>query len=358
MPSNVSLEFAEAQKKFYAAETDEAKLVALQEMRSTAPRHKGGDNLRAEVNRKIAALKSKLERAKMTSSKKGSAPTMYVKKDGVGQVVIVGLPNTGKSWLLNKLVGKEIAEVTDYGFATYKPEPGMMPYEGALIQMVELPALIEGSAKGKSNGREIISLIRNADAIIIVGKRDDQKIIASELEESKIYLNKTRPPIKVKVSSFRGIQVSGKEYLKFPKDQLIGYLKSSSYANSNVIVSGPIKSLGEVSEALDTSIVYKKTLFLNTTNVTDHSLIDLRDQIFLLIGKILVYTKKPGKEVELKEPMSLPKGSTLFDLATHLHKDFAKKLKNAKVWGSTKFPGQRVGPEYELHNKDVVEINI
>ena len=234
----------------------------------------------------------------------------------------------------------------------------MIHYEGALIQMVELPALIEGSSKGKSNGREIISLIRNADAIIIVGKSDDQKIIVKELEDSKIYLNKTKPPIKVKVSSFRGIQISGKEYLNFPKDQLIGYLKSSSYANSNVIVSGPIKSLGEVSEALDNSIVYKPTMFLNTRTVTDHSLIDLRDQIFLLIGKILVYTKKPGKEVELKEPMSLPKGSTLFDLATHLHKDFAKKLKNAKVWGSTKFPGQRVGPEYELHNKDVVEINI
>jgi len=358
MPANVSLEFAEAQKKFYKAETDEEKLVALQEMRSTAPHHKGAENLRAEITRKISALKSKLERAKTSSSKRGSAPTMYVKKDGVGQVAIVGMPNTGKSWLLNKLVGKEITEVTDYGFSTFKPEPGMMPYEGALIQLVELPALIEGSAKGKSNGKEIISLIRNSDAVIVVGKKDEQKTIVKELEESKIYLNKTRPPIKVKTSSFRGIQISGKENLKFPKDQLIGYLKSSSYANSNVIVSGPIKSLSEVSEALDNSIVYKKTLFLNTRTVTNHSLIDLKDQIFLLLEKILVYTKKPGKDAELKDPMSLPKGSTLFDLAKHLHKDFAKKLKHAKVWGSTKFPGQRVGPEYELHNKDIVEINI
>ncbi len=358
MPSNVSFEFAQAQKKFYEAKTDEERLTALIEMKSTAPAHKGAENLRAEINRKIAALKSSMERQRTIKSKKGSAPSMYVKKDGIGQISIVGLPNTGKSWLLNRLVGKEIAEVTDHGFSTFKPEPGMMPYEGGYLQIVELPALIEGSSQGKANGREIISLIRNSDAIIVVGNKKEQKIIADELEASQIYLNKTRPKIVVKSSSFRGIQISGKENLKFPKEQLISYLKSSGYANSNVIVSGKINSLQEVSEALNPSIIYRKTLFIDTRKVTDHSLVDLRDQIFILLDKILVYTKKPGKVVDKKDPMALKKGSTLGDVAKHLHKDFASKLKFAKVWGSTKFPGQRVGPEYVLKNKDVVEINI
>ena len=78
----------------------------------------------------------------------------------------------------------------------------------------------------------------------------------------------------------------------------------------------------------------------------------------MMLDTLLVYTKKPGQDAEMEQPLSLPKGATVQDLAFHLHKDFARKLKFAKVWGSTKFPGQRVGPDYVLKNKDVVEISI
>ncbi len=358
MPSNVSFEFAQAQKNYYAAETDEARLTALLEMKSTAPSHKGAENLRSEINRKIASLKSSLERQKSQQSKKGSAPTMFVKKEGIGQISIIGEPNTGKSWLLNKLVGKKVVDEEPYEFSTFKPEPGMMLYEGGLIQLVELPAIINGSSLGKAQGKEVISLARNSDALIILGNNEQQEIIKKELINSKIYLNKTRPPIIVKSSSFRGIQISGKEFLNFPVEQLIGYLKNIGFANSSVIISGKINSIGDVSEALNNSIVYKKALFINCRDLTEHKLSDLKDQIFLMLDKILVYTKKPGKEVDLVDPLALPKGATLQDLAEHLHKDFAKKLKFAKLWGSTKFPGQRIGPDHELKNKDIVEINI
>lgn len=358
MPSNVSMEFSEAQKKYYAAGSDEEKLAALMEMKSTAPSHKGGDNLRAEINRKISALKSTIERKKTISTKKGSAPTMYVKKDGVGQIAILGVPNTGKSWFLNKMVGKKIVDEEVYEFSTFSPVPGMMPYEGGLIQLVELPALVKDSSKGKAQGREIISLARNSDALIILGNKEQQKIVINELENAKVYLNKTRPKIKVTPSSFKGVQVSGKEFLSFPLEQLVGYLKNIGLANSSVIISGKINSISEVSEALNNSIVYKPCIFLDVFSLTDHFMMDLKDQIFLMLNKILIYTKKPGQDVELKDPLALKKGSTLQDLAYHLHKDFAKKLKFAKVWGSTKFPGQRVGPDYELKNKDIVEINI
>jgi ribosome-interacting GTPase 1 len=358
MPSNVSLEFAEAQKKYYAASTDEEKLACLMEMKSTAPSHKGAENLRAEINRKIAALKSSIERQKSSATKKGSAPTMYVRKDGVGQIAIMGMPNTGKSWLLNKLVGKEIAEEEKYEFSTYKPEPGMMPYEGGLIQLVELPAIIEGSSSGKAQGKEIISLARNSDAIVVLGNNKQREIVKKELENAKVYLNKTRPKIKVKSSSFRGIQISGMEHLKFKKEQLVGYLKNIGHANASVIINGDINSIKDVSEALNESIVYKKAIFVDAYDLTEHKMVDLKDQMFLMLDKILIYTKKPGEDAEMTDPMALKVGSTLQDIAKHLHKDFAKKLKFAKVWGSTKFPGQRVGPDYVLKNKDIVEINI
>ena len=358
MATNVSVEFAAAQCKYDAATTDEAKLAALIEMKSTAPSHKGCESLRAEINKKIAIIKSKVERANSSPTKKGSAPSMYVKKDGIGQIVIVGMPNTGKSWLLNKLVGKKLTEEADYEFTTYEPVPGMAPYEGGSLQMVELPAIVQGSSEGRSQGKEIISLARNADGIIILGTKEQRDIVANELKESKIFLNRLRPPIEVKVSSFKGIQISGKEYLGFSEEKLIEYLKNTGFASSSVIITGKIDSIDNVIEALDMSIVYKKALFLDVRNVTDSLLPELKDYIFSTLDKVLVYTKKPGKDVELVDPMALPKGATLGDLAEHLHKDFAKKLKFAKVWGSTKFPGQRVGPEFELKNKDVVEISI
>ena len=358
MPSNVSFEFERAQIKYEQANSPEAKLTALMEMKSTAPAHKGAEKLRAEINHKIAALKASIERQKSQQAKRGSAPNIYVKKDGVGQIAIVGPPNTGKSWLLNKLVGRKVVEEASYPFTTKKPEPGMMDYGGGHIQLVEIPAMVKGSADGKAQGKELISMVRNADAIIIVGSKEEEKMIAAELGKGHIILNRKRPKIDVKHSDFQGIQISGKEYLKFPMPQLEGYLKSIGFANSSVIVSGPVNSLTEVSQALDDRTMYKKSLTVDTRKVTEHQLLDLRDKIFLLLDRILVYTKKPGREAEMDEPLALEKGATISDLARSLHKDFAKKLRFAKVWGSTKFPGQRVGPDYELHNKDIVEISI
>lgn len=360
MPSNVSLEYALAQKKYYAAKTPEEKLAALLEMKSAMPGHKGAEKLRSDVNKKISEMRSELEKQKTMASKRGSASaSMYVRKDGTGQIVIVGLPNSGKSWLLNRLAGKEIAEVTPYPFATKEPVPAMMDYDGALIQLVELPAVIEGSSEGKAQGREIIGVIRNADSILFTITSPEQKgILVSELAKSYVYINKSRPPIAVKVSSFPGIQVSGAEHLAFALEQLELYLKNSGYSNAQVIVFGRINSLGEVAEALNEKICYKRAVFINPYEVTDHSIVDLKDQLFLTLEKILVFTKKPGKDADMADPLSLPKGATVLDVAKILHKDFAKNLKFARVWGSTKFAGQRVGPDYVLKNKDIVEIAV
>jgi uncharacterized protein len=362
MVSNISVEYANAMKKLDSARTPEERLAALLEMKSWAPTHKGAENLRSDLNRKIAELRSEIERLKSSGTKKGSSSAssaMYIKKEGVGQVVLVGLPNSGKSWLLNKLIGKEVTPVTPYPFATKEPAPAMLNYNGGLIQLVELPALIEGSSVGKAQGKEILGAVRNSDAVLVCANSiNDKDLIVSELEKSSIFLNKLRPPIVVKNSSFPGIQISGKDFLGFPVEQLEQFLKNSGFANSQVIISGKISSISEVVEALDSKICYKKAVFVNPFLVNNHILIDLKDRIFLLLDMILVFTKKPGEDVDNKEPISLSVGSTVENLAHELHKDFAKNLKHAKVWGSTKFPGQMVGPEYVLKNNDIVEIAI
>jgi hypothetical protein len=84
---------------------------------------------------------------------------------------------------------------------------------------------------------------------------------------------------------------------------------------------------------------------------------ELKKQIFENLDVIRVYTKRPD-EKPAERPLMLRRGSTVADVARDVHKDFARNLKFAKVWGSTKFSGQRVPRDYELRDKDVVELHL
>ena len=61
MPANVSYEYVKAEKKYNEAKTRNEKLDALEEMLSTVPKHKGTENLQAQIKSKIAKLKKQGE---------------------------------------------------------------------------------------------------------------------------------------------------------------------------------------------------------------------------------------------------------------------------------------------------------
>ncbi|MGQ9655985.1 MAG: TGS domain-containing protein, partial [Thermodesulfobacteriota bacterium] len=66
----------------------------------------------------------------------------------------------------------------------------------------------------------------------------------------------------------------------------------------------------------------------------------------------------PGKEPDLHDPVILPLGSTVLDFAEQIHKDFAQKLKFARIWGPNKHGGQRVQRDYPLTDGDILELHI
>jgi len=171
MPTNVSVEYIKAQGKYDNANTSQDKLLALQEMSATVPKHKGTEKLRKEISRKIAKLKMDMEKQKAVATKRGSGPTLNIRKEGAGQIVIIGLPNSGKSTLINSLTGIS-AEVASYPFTTKKPQVGMMNFKGSLVQLVEVPAIVEGSAEGRALGTQLLSLVRNADGVILTVESD------------------------------------------------------------------------------------------------------------------------------------------------------------------------------------------
>jgi hypothetical protein len=254
--------------------------------------------------------------------------------------------------LLNKLTDAEVKEAP-YEFTTKKPEVGMLDFQGAKIQLIELPAVIEGSSRGKANGIQVLSLIRTADAVVVLASNEkERRIILNELINSKIYLNKSRPKIKLKLGG-KAISVSGKRFLKIPLNEFISLLKTLGVHKADVLLEEEIDEK-KVIEFMDKSISYKKAVFLN--GLENYNENEVAKKLFDLLKVITVYTKRPGGEVDYSKPLVLRKGATAGDAAKSLHKDFVKNLKYCRVWGSTKFPGQRVAKDYELKDKDLIEV--
>jgi ribosome-interacting GTPase 1 len=97
---------------------------------------------------------------------------------------------------------------------------------------------------------------------------------------------------------------------------------------------------------------------ISTSIRTGEGLEELKKQIFELADIIRVYTKIPGKPADKNRPFTLPKGSTLMDLAEHVHKEFVGKLRFARVWGKGKPDGLMISRDQVLEDGDVVELHV
>ena len=80
--------------------------------------------------------------------------------------------------------------------------------------------------------------------------------------------------------------------------------------------------------------------------------------MYRYLNVIRVYTKKPGKPADMASPYTCPAGSTLLEMASLVHRDFAEKLKSARIWGTGVFDGQSVTRDHVLHDRDVVELHV
>ena len=356
MTTNPGPEYFLAQERYDAAKTAQQKIIALTEMIKFCPRHKASEKLVAELTYKLSRLKKEAEVEKaQQAARAGGGPSLNVKKDGAGQIVIIGAPNSGKSFLLKALTGVDVA-IAPYPFTTTKPEIGMMKYKNVLVQLVEVPALVAGSSEGKANGTQLLSIVRNADGIIIMHRDEaEKKMVLEELLNVGIIVLHKKPRIKIlQNSEYKGITVGGKQFLKFPEKELEETLKACGIHKASILLEEET-DMAKLTEALDETLDYKNALFVQT-GVPQGKLDEFKGKVFRLLEKMVVYTKKPGAEADLSDPLAVKDDSTVFDVANLVHKEIASKLQYAKVWGSTQFEGQRVGKDYKLKDGDIVEI--
>lgn len=325
MPANLPPQYFQAQKRFQRASTPWEKVQALEEMLAVMPHHKGTDHLRAELTGRIARLSEEME--KRGAGRKG--PGYYLRKEGAGQVALVGLPNVGKSRLVAAVTDAS-PEVGDYPFTTKTVTPAMMRFENVQIQLVDMPAITDRSAQPW-----LSSVIRNADLLLILADLGND--VVSQIETTVHELERMR----IGVVGWESQTSEGVVYSK--KSLLVGNKSDLDHSGDNY-------------RALRTHYG-ERVPVLAVSAAHGDGLEALSKAVFYTLDIIRVYTKAPAQKADLAEPVILKAGSTVADLAGGIHKEFLQKLNYAQVWGSGKFEGQRVGRDHVLQDGDIVELH-
>lgn len=300
MTVNAGPEYFSAENRFFNAKTIDEKIFCLEEMIKLAPKHKSSETFVANLKQRLAKFEEKKEKA----SKSGKSSKKGIKKEGF-QCVIIGLPNSGKSSLLSVLTNARPL-ISENPFSTRVPVLGSMNYKGIKAQIVEVPAI----------GSEYfdIGIIHTADLII-------------EMITSISDIEKLSPSIS---------RAIGKKIIVYNKSDLLSQ-----------------EQLRKLTETI-------KSKKLNTLLISCHTLENieqLKELIFQSMDSIRVYTKEPGKP-RTEDPIVLPIGSSVKDVAEKILKGFSKKVKETRVTGpSSKFPNQKVGIAHILKDLDIVEFH-
>lgn len=332
MPANLPPQYLEVEKKLKTATTAEEKIAIYEELLSIIPKHKGTEKLQAMMKTKMAKLKS-------SSQKKGGTakhgPSHKVRKSGAGQVVVMGLANTGKSHLINTLTNANLT-VSNYAYSTHEPAPAMMKFENVQVQLVDTPPLSPDFMEPWYP-----DIIRAADAALIT---TDLVIPHPEPGEALKIIFDLLTPKRIEFYNRHGEKPEAKGHGWCCKKTLVAATKLDLFDPELLEI---------VREELGVDLE-----LIPVSTETGEGLEELRTEIFRMLEVIRVYSKIPGKKAEFDDPFTLPVGSTVMDMAEAVHKDFAENLKFARIWGEHAYDGQRVNRQHVLEDEDIIELHM
>jgi len=333
MPANLPPQYYELEREYKAERDPRERLRMAQELLRIMPKHKGTDKLQADMKAKISKHRKEVEGG--GSAGKGATRTAvakdYIEKEGAAQVILIGPPNAGKSSLVDALTHAQPL-IADYPYTTREPLAGMMEFETVQFQLIDTPPI---SAELYEN--YLTGLVRNADLVVLVcdleaaSMTDDLQFIVETLTSKRIVLTPD------------AVEVSDDPRLVHKKTVLCAHKAFEDEDGS---------------QRAKLAELFPDFAMVATSIIDDESLVAFGRTVFDALGVMRIYTKRIGHDPVFVDPIVLPIGGTVSEAAEALHKDFAQKLKFAKIWGEGKFDGQKVQTDFVLIDRDIVEFHI
>ena len=356
------------------------KIRAIEEEMSRTQVHKHTEHHVGLLKAKLAKLKAEQERSQ--SSKQGGVG-FELKKGGDCTVVLIGLPSVGKSTILNHLTNAK-SRVAAYAFTTLTVVPGLLEFQGAKIQILDLPGIISGAATGMGRGRRVLSVAKNADLIMLVldvFQPDQVNTLIKELYEIGIRLN-TRPPnVSVNRATQGGLGITAAcklTHLTEPTVRAImniykinhgGVIIREDITDDQLIdvIAGNRRYIPSITVLNKIDLVNPKYVDEVKTRIggdmipisadQNVNLEELKAAIYNSLKLIKVYLKPRNGSPDFEEPLIVTAGSTISDVCNKIHRKVAAEAKYALVSGnSVRFSPQRVGMDHIVEDHDVVTI--
>lgn len=339
-----------------------------------------------QLKAKLAKLKRELINPSSGGGGGGGGLGFDVARTGIASVGFVGFPSVGKSTLMSKLTGTH-SEVSEIDFTTLTTVPGTVKVHGAPIQILDLPGIIEGAADGRGRGRQVIAVARTCNLIFIVldvlKPLGDKTIIETELEGFGIRLNKTPPNITVRKKERGGVAITNTVPLtNIDHDEIKAILSEYRLNNCDVAIRQPGANADDLVDVIEGNRVYIPAIYvlnkIDAISIEELDLLykipmsvpvssrewmnvdELIEKMWETLNLVRVYTKPRGLAPDYSSPVVLRRGKcTIEDFCNNIHKEIAKQLKYAIVWGASAkhARGQKVGLEHVLEDEDVVHIS-
>jgi len=339
MPTNVSPEYKKAEEAFRNAREPKERLGCLKEMLRTIPKHKGTEHLQSDIKTRIKQLSEELSGPKKGA--KSGGPSYVVRREGAAQLCMIGPPNSGKSSLHVRLT-RSRSDIGPYPYTTHLPVPGMLPHEDMHFQLVDLPPV-------SSEFMEpwLVNTLQHADGILLVVDVADPECleqvptVLERLAEKKIFLRSSWPGLE----SSTPVESSDDDPFRLD-------LPTVLVANKSDLDPDPdeVKILEE--------LLGLRFPALTVSAETGAGLGELGPFLFGALEIVRVYTKSPGKPAANDKPFTARRGDTVHDVAKLVHKDIARDLKFARMWGTDVFDGQQVGPDHLVSDGDLIEVHL
>jgi ribosome-interacting GTPase 1 len=308
-------------------------------MLRTIPKHKGTDHLQADIKTRIKLLTEELAGPKKGGRRGG--PALVVRPDGAAQICLIGPPNAGKSSLHARLTGSR-TDVGPYPYTTQFPVPGMLPFEDVHFQLVDLPPVSVDFMESW-----LVNALQPADgALLVIDVADPDclehvPVILKRLREKKVFLTPAWP----------GVESPRPAEPDELQDPFRLDLPAVLIANKSDLDPDP-----EEVVILEELLGLRFPAFAMSAE-TGAGVDALGPFLFSALQIVRVYTKTPGKPADKDKPFTVRRGDTIADVARLVHKEIARSLKFARIWGAEVFDGQQVGPEHVVADGDLVELH-